>query len=546
MATEVANLTVKVDTTGVRKGERDIEAMGQAAAKTTAQTDKMTAASKRSNVVVGDFGRKAGMAGVQFEQLAGQIAMGQNPMRAIGVQAADLGFILGVPLLGAVVGISAALASVFIPNTKSAGERAKELKDKLLELEGGFQQLTAAQRLFMQVQLSQEIVRLNEEIDSLLTGLVSVSDVAVAQDLAAQILELGNQLDELTGATDTQSQAVGDYIAKLQTEYELLGLTERAAHLYQLAQMGATEADRMAADAILQKIEAREQELKQEQERERAAEKLRRDTLAQIDAEQKRFEAAQANAERMAQLDETAMERADRIREERLAKIEEDRANDLISLQQYEEAKRSIEAEYEEQAAQDRQQRDEKRKESARMTTDALLAFEDVLLKGKSEKEKAAFRMAVNLANAEKRENARNIISNSYDAAMKAYKALAGIPVVGPALGAAAAATVLAAGVSFAAQSLQGRALGGQVRAGESYVVGERGPEILTMGTGGRITPNEAISGGGQTVNKTANVSFNITANDTEGFDELILNRRGLIISMINDAIEDQGRAAII
>ena len=31
------------------------------------------------------------------------------------------------------------------------------------------------------------------------------------------------------------------------------------------------------------------------------------------------------------------------------------------------------------------------------MTTDTLLGFEDVLLKGKSEKEKAAFRMAVNL-----------------------------------------------------------------------------------------------------------------------------------------------------
>ena len=170
-----------------------------------------------------------------------------------------------------------------------------------------------------------------------------------------------------------------------------------------------------------------------------------------------------------------------------------------------------------------------------------------MLLKGKSEKEKAAFRLAVNLANAEKRENAKNIISNSYDAAMKAYKSLAGIPIIGPALGAAAAATILAAGVSYAAQSLQGRALGGQVRAGESYVVGERGPEILTMGTVGRITPNSALGQtAGGVVNKTANVTFNIAANDTEGFDELLVNRRGLIINMINDAIEDQGRAAIV
>ena len=325
-----------------------------------------------------------------------------DPMRAIGVQAADLGFILGVPLLGAVIGISAALASVFIPNTKSAAERAKELKDELRELESGFQKLTASQRLLLQLELQREIVKLSEEIDSLRSGIVTLSDIAVADQLAQQILTLGEQLDAVTGVTDEANESVDEYVASLQTELEMLGLTERAAHLYKLGQMGATEADRLAADAILQKIEAREKEIKQEQERERAAEKLKRDTLAQIDAENKRFEAAQENAERMAQLDETAMQRAERIREERLAKIEEDRQNDLISLEQYEEAKRSIQATFEEQAEQDRQERDDRRKESARMTTDALLAFEDVLLKGKSEKEKAAFRLAVNLANAEK------------------------------------------------------------------------------------------------------------------------------------------------
>ena len=133
-----------------------------------------------------------------------------------------------------------------------------------------------------------------------------------------------------------------------------------------------------------------------------------------------------------------------------------------------------------------------------------------------------------------------------YDAAMKAYKALAFIPIVGPALGAAAAATILAAGVSFAAQSLQGRALGGQVRAGESYVVGERGPEILTMGTGGRIIPNEAIGAPTAQTNNTTNVSFNINAQDASGFDRLLASRRGLIIQMINDAVEDQGREALV
>ena len=78
-------------------------------------------------------------------------------------------------------------------------------------------------------------------------------------------------------------------------------------------------------------------------------------------------------------------------------------------------------------------------------------------------------------------------------------------------------------------------------------MVGERGPEILTMGSnGGSITPNEAIRNESQqTVNKTANVSFNIQANDTQGFDELLVQRRGLIISVINEALNDQGRASL-
>ena len=62
-----------------------------------------------------------------------------------------------------------------------------------------------------------------------------------------------------------------------------------------------------------------------------------------------------------------------------------------------------------------------------------------------------------------------------------------------------------------------GRALGGQVRGGESYLVGERGPELLTMGTSGRIATNENLknavggnSGSGVTVNQTINVTTGI------------------------------------
>lgn len=178
--------------------------------------------------------------------------------------------------------------------------------------------------------------------------------------------------------------------------------------------------------------------------------------------------------------------------------------------------------------------------------TQQLLALEDVLLAGKSSALQEAFRIGVNYSDKEKRETAAKIISDSYAAAMGAYKSLSSIPFIGPALGAAAAAGIIGAGVSYSAKSLSGRALGGQVRGGESYVVGERGPEVLTMGSvGGKIVPNSAISNlpASGVINNTANVTFSITANDTRGFDELLLKRRGMIASLVQSSLNNLGRS---
>ena len=47
-------------------------------------------------------------------------------------------------------------------------------------------------------------------------------------------------------------------------------------------------------------------------------------------------------------------------------------------------------------------------------------------------------------------------------------------------------------------QSYKQRAMGGQVSAGDSVLVGERGPEVLRMGSsGGHVTPNHQLQGGG-------------------------------------------------
>lgn len=132
MATEIATLVFEVDTKNLTKAQKELAALGKVTQTINGQIKKIPKSMADGGKSSAAFGRKAAMAGIQFEQMAGQIAMGQNPMRAVGVQAADLGFVLGTPLLGAIVGISAAIGSVMIPMLLDANMSLRKL-NKLSE-----------------------------------------------------------------------------------------------------------------------------------------------------------------------------------------------------------------------------------------------------------------------------------------------------------------------------------------------------------------------------------------------------------------------------
>jgi hypothetical protein len=87
---------------------------------------------------------------------------------------------------------------------------------------------------------------------------------------------------------------------------------------------------------------------------------------------------------------------------------------------------------------------------------------------------------------------------------------------------------------------LEPRANGGPVTAGQSYLVGERGAEVFVPTQSGTIIPNEQVNN-----TSNINVNFNITANDTRGFDQLLQQRRGQIVGMVNQALNDRGMRAI-
>jgi hypothetical protein len=108
------------------------------------------------------------------------------------------------------------------------------------------------------------------------------------------------------------------------------------------------------------------------------------------------------------------------------------------------------------------------------------------------------------------------------------------------------AAGALAAGMAQVAQirsqNYSGRALGGPVMGGQTYMVGESGPELFTPQGTGSITRNGDLTKGGQPVN----VNFTIVANDTQGFDQLLSSRKGVITQIISDAMLERGQRSMV
>ena len=87
------------------------------------------------------------------------------------------------------------------------------------------------------------------------------------------------------------------------------------------------------------------------------------------------------------------------------------------------------------------------------------------------------------------------------------------------------------------------RANGGPVSAGGAYLVGERGPELLQMGSrGGNIIPNNAI-GGGNTTNNMITVNVDATGSSVQGNGSEADQLGGLIASVVQATIIDEQRA---
>jgi hypothetical protein len=134
--------------------------------------------------------------------------------------------------------------------------------------------------------------------------------------------------------------------------------------------------------------------------------------------------------------------------------------------------------------------------------------------------------------------NIAEAIMNTFTGATAALKLP---PPFGFIAAAATVATGLAQVATIRAQQYSGRQLGGPVMGGNTYMVGENGPELFTPTTTGSITRNQDLPRG-----DNVNINFNINTVDSTGFDTLLATRKPMIIQMVRTAMNDKGNRSLV
>lgn len=277
-----------------------------------------------TNEALGNFGRSAGQAGIQIQQFVGQVQGGVSPLVALSQQATDLGFVLGFPLLGAVVGIAAAIGGPLISSFIDATDKAEEFKKKLEELKGVQDDLKG-------VNLSIEVSKLNAEYDKqtaeiarleeegkkyleLLKQGGSASDAYAAKldsvnlgikEAKERQAELAKQQEELTNAslkgiatTAEQDNKLSSLNANLELQRIALQEGELQAKMYAAAQyLGVGSIDKLD-ESVKQQITSLYELAQAQKMQKESAELLQRQVEEELKQEADLFKAEQEKERR--------------------------------------------------------------------------------------------------------------------------------------------------------------------------------------------------------------------------------------------------------
>ena len=217
----------------------DVEPLVASTKQVDTQLNSMNGTMKKSDAAVGQLGRRAGQAGIQLQQFIGQIQGGQSAMLALSQQSADLGFVLGAPLLGAITGIAASMAGLLLPNlfhAESATDKLKETLEALQKivitneqgvnaLSNSFAALAKKSSEIAKAQLALSITQATQAID--LSKKAAIDATAAYDDWFNGFDVASNGLAKLEQAQDRTGKSVTDLLEN--TNLYATGLTQLAS-----------------------------------------------------------------------------------------------------------------------------------------------------------------------------------------------------------------------------------------------------------------------------------------------------------------------------
>lgn len=459
---DVATLQLKVDSTQVIKGEDALEDFTQAGAKAENQVEDLNASTKKLGTPLksvttnmakttkasGNLANTAKQTAFQLSQIAQQGAASGDFLRATAIQIPDL--LLPFGTLAIVIGaVAGALGPTFIEILTGASAAVEGLGDEINELNDDFSTLTETQQAFLvsasnvrQLGIRDQIQGLDDDIKSAERSLKRAQggtfnfggrNRTLRADPEA-IKEANQELLELNALRDTANQKL-EKEAQLQKDIAA-GVNEKV------------KAERDSLSLSLASVQG---------------------GFDPVVAAQQSFERRNDIIQRANEQSLVSQEEFDALRVENAKKLQEDLTN------------------IERTAAKDR---NALLTTSQRSTAAATGQFFGNLAQIAQAGGKDQFDNYKNLASAQ-----------AGISAALAVASVLGDPTLPTALKIPFATSIGALAAvqigQIQSQEYQPRALGGQMKAGGSFLVGERGPELVTMGNrNANITPNNQLGGG--------------------------------------------------
>ena len=317
-----------------------------------------------------------------------------------------------------------------------------------------------------------------------LNSFKDAENISRIEDIDAQITGILNTLKDVEevagfGGLDLNSESAAESVLDLN-----IRLSELYAQRLKLIELDKVEASKKAEGIkVGGNFDFIDAEIEAEKQKEQQKEAVRLEGLA------REKEIALQKIDQFARLNETELEAVNNREQQRKAILDSYRGVYIEDEKEYNILKNQIEQDASNQRIEIADKESEKRIAAAERERNARIgAAQNVLaalqaIGGKESK-------------TAKRAAKASAIIDTYRAANAAYAALAGIPTVGPFLGAAAAGVAISAGLANVKAIDAAREQGGQFNANQNILVGERGPEIVNFGQSGSVSNNAANDSG--------------------------------------------------